>query len=71
MTTGQPKQPAQPPERAAQASILPQNIHLTDAEDAALDEIWAQIAAEDPDAIDSMRQGGEGDAGEARRKPGH
>lgn len=71
MSTGQPKQPKHPHEHAAQANILPQNIHLTEAEDAALDEIWAQIAAEDPDAIDSMRQDSVGEGGEGKRQPGH
>lgn len=74
MSTGQPKQPPhspRPSKSAAQSSILPQNIHLTDAEEAALDEIWAQIAAEDPDAAESMRHDGKGDAGEGARKPDH
>lgn len=70
MSTGQPRLPKQPQKRLAQSSILPQNIHLTDAEEAALDEIWAQIAAEDPDAIESMRQDGESGAGDDKRTPG-
>lgn len=61
MSTGQPKQPPNPPQHPTPASILPQNIQLTDAEDAALDAIWTQIAAEDPDAVESMRQDGESD----------
>lgn len=71
MSTGQPRLPKQPHKRLATSGILPQNIELTDAEEAALDEIWAAIAAEDPDAAESMRQGGESGAGEDKRKPGH
>ncbi len=71
MSTGQPRLPKQPQKQLAASGILPQNIQLTDAEEAALDEIWAQIAADDPDAAESMRQDGESGAGEDKRRPGH
>lgn len=71
MSTGQPRLPKQPQKRLATPGILPQNIELTDAEEAALDEVWAEIAAEDPDAAESMRHDGESSVGKHKRTPGH
>jgi len=71
MSTGHPGQPKHPQKRAAHESILPQDIYLTDAEEAALDEIWAQIAVEDPDAAESMRQDVMAEAEGIDGRPGH